>query len=248
MANFTTGYTFGFAIGLSSLLAIAVASASMGLRPIQQINEKRDLQSKILGALGLPEDESQALRGPAIDTMYAERVEVIVIDDAGELLADKKIEDVLAERKVAKTEGRDAHLHAVYLRKDGQAIGAYAIEMSGKGLWGPISGYLAIAPDGVTVSGATFFAPKETPGLGYEITADTFIDQWKGKKIYDGSKPRPVRVVKGTAENICPGATEFCVDGVSGSTLTCNGVDQMVKDAVETYNPYLARVRAGGGR
>lgn len=247
MAKFSTGYTFGFATALCAALALAVASASMGLRPIQQVNERRDLQEKILGALGLPEDGSIDLQGEAIDTMYAERVEVIVVDDEGSVLSDKTLSDVLVERKEAKEQGREAHFHPVYLRKDGESVGAYAIEMAGKGLWGPVSGYLAIQPDGETVLGATFFAPKETPGLGYEITADHFTSQWVGKKIYGDGGARPIRVVKGAAELACADAVEYCVDGVSGATLTSNGVDRMVADAIETYNPYLERVRSGGG-
>lgn len=247
MAKFSTGYTFGFAATVCIVLSLAVASASMGLRPIQEVNERRDLQEKILSALGLPEDPEQRLQGTVIDETYAERVDVIVVDDEGELMPDKTLADVLAEHEAADTEDREPHLHAVYLRRDGDQIGAYAIPMEGKGLWGPVSGYLAIAPDGVTVSGVTFFAPKETPGLGYEIVNEPFTSQWVGKKIWDG-EPEPIRVVK-NAERVCEGEVEHCVDGVSGATITGNGVDDMVAEAIEIYNPYLQRVRtnAGGG-
>lgn len=245
--QFTTRYTFGFAAVICVVASVLVAGASLGLRPLQEVNERRDLRENILLALGLPEDPEVELAGPAIDELYEARVEVIVVDDAGNLVPDADFEDVTLEQTAAREEGRPPDLHAVYLRKDGERTGAYAIPMAGAGLWGPISGYLAIAPDGTTVSGATFFAPKETPGLGYEITAPAFIGQWDGKKIHDGEDFVPIDVVKGDAETLCRDRVEHCVDGVSGATITGRGVDAMVEDALETYEPYLTRVRAGGG-
>jgi Na+-transporting NADH:ubiquinone oxidoreductase subunit C len=249
MAKFSTGYTLGFAVAVCVVCSLAVASASIGLRPYQKLNEKREVESKILAALGLPEDDAIVLKGEAVDEMYAERVQPIVIDSEGKVLPDRTVEEVKAEAKAAKSEKRDPTIHAVYLRKDGETIAAYAIPVAGRGLWGPISGYLAIAPDGETVSGATFFAPKETPGLGYEIVADWFTDRFKGKKVYAGGEAKPIEVVKGSVSLACPGdAGIHCVDGISGSTLTCRGVTAMLADGIETYDPYLERVRSGGGR
>lgn len=248
--KFTPLYTFVFAGLLCTALALAVTAAAVGLRPIQEINERRDLQGQILGALGVTGADGEPLAKEAIDAAWAERVEVIVVDDSGATVAGKGLEDVAVERAKARTEKRPASLHTVFLRKDGDAVGAYAIEMNGMGLWGPISGYMALAPDGFTVTGATFFAPKETPGLGYEIVMPVFTDQWKGTTIYAGGSPKPIRVVKTSVAVECPGAqAAHCVDGISGATLTGRGVEAMVAEAVQTYEPWLERVRSGrGGR
>ncbi len=245
--QFTTAYTFRFAALLCVVLSLLVASASIGLRPLQEVNERRDLQQNILLALGLPEDPDVRLRGEAIDVLYEERVEVVVIDSDGNLQPDLTLDDVVHERAEARTERRPATIHAVYQRRDpGDRIGAYAIPMTGQGLWGPISGYLAVAPDGETVSGATFFAPQETPGLGYEITSDSFIRQWLGKSIHDGERFVPIDVVR-SAQDLCPDRIEHCVDGVSGSTITNRGVDAMVEQAVGVYEPFLQQIRERGG-
>lgn len=246
MPKFTPTYTLLFSTVLCALLALAVAGAAAGLRPFQEANERRDLHGKILGALGVTAEGGAPLVGEAIDAAWDARVAVIVVDDAGKVVEGATLESVAAEVEAADSEGREPRLHAVYQRKDGDAVGAYAIEMSGMGLWGPIWGYLAIAPDGVTVTGATFFAPKETPGLGYEITAADFTDQWVGRKIYGGGKPKPIRVIKTEVAVECPGdEAQHCVDGISGSTLTGRGVEAMVADAVETYEPWLKTVRGG---
>ena len=39
----------------------------------------------------------------------------------------------------------------------------------GKGLWGPIWGYVSFEEDLTTIYGAIFAHAKETPGLGAEI-------------------------------------------------------------------------------
>ena len=42
--------------------------------------------------------------------------------------------------------------------------------MRGKGLWGPIWGFIALKDDMNTISGAVFDHKSETPGLGAEIS------------------------------------------------------------------------------
>lgn len=88
------------------------------------------------------------------------------------------------------------------------------IPMEGKGLWGPIWGYLAIAPDGTTLLGAKFDHKSETPGLGGEITTEKFQSQFRGKRISE----RPL---------------EF--DAITGATKTSNGVKEMIDHTLQMY-------------
>ena len=96
------------------------------------------------------------------------------------------------------------------------------IPMKGNGLWGPIWGYLALAPDGKTVVGVTFDHKSETPGLGGEITTEKFQHQFAGKQIMDQGGLLPV---------------EF--DAISGATKTSNGVKEMIDSTLEKYSGYL---------
>ena len=94
------------------------------------------------------------------------------------------------------------------------------------------------------VTGVTFFAPKETPGLGAEIQSNKFKDQWVGKKVVDSAgKGKTIHVVKGDADVLCPGETDWCVDGVSGATITSRGVDAMVAQSLNRYDNYLVKLR-----
>lgn len=250
---FNTGYTFGFATVVCVVCSLSVVSLSIGLRDTQEANRRRDFQGNILSAVGLPEDGG-SLKGPAIDSLWEERIEFRAIDPQGKLVegasgdldGDGDTDEADVALASAEAKGGDAppKILGVYVRKDSGKDGAYAISLQGAGLWGPISGYLALDPKAREVTGATFFAPKETPGLGAEITKDAFKQQWVGEQIVDNSgNKQAIRVVKGDSEVICSDDPKHCVDGVSGATITSRGVDAMVGQALTWYDPYLQKLR-----
>lgn len=93
------------------------------------------------------------------------------------------------------------------------------LPMEGNGLWGPIWGYLAIAPDGKTVLGARFDHKSETPGLGGEITTEKFQSQFSGKPFWNNGRMVPIEV-----------------DAISGATKTSNGVKEMIDKTMMMYS------------
>ncbi len=247
-----TGYIFAFAAGVCLVCSLGLAVTSQALKERQQVNIKRDFQKNVLLALDLPGDGQPPLVGEQIEAMYAERVKLVVIDTTGVVQEGKVKADVESARAAAKGTDNPVALMPVYTRVDDGNVVNYAIEANGVGLWGPISGFIALGSDGYSVTGATFFASKETPGLGYEITQPKFTQQFKkaaGKRIHDGTSPRGIGVKKpGTTAGLCPGdEIAYCVDGVSGATITGDGVDAMVAEAVVAYEPYLTHIRNGGG-
>jgi len=247
MAEFGNGYILGFATVVCVVSSLALAGTHSALKPMQDTNIRRDFQKDVLAAVGLPED-GKPLTGPDIDKLYAERVKIVIIDKAGKIQEGKTIDDANAARTAVKGTTKPPELLAVYERIDDGKVGALALPLYGRGLWGPISGFVALAPDGKSVTGSVFFAPSETPGLGYEITSSAFEDQWKGKSLADASgDSRPVKVVKGKASELCADDPTHCVDGITGATLTCRGVNEMMGQAVTYYDPYLRELRANGG-
>lgn len=246
---YSTGYTFGFAALVCVLCSTALATVSMGLKPQQEANARRDVQKNILAALGLPEGGGE-IWGEQIDALWAEKIQLKAIDPASgaELSVAQADQDgngvfdaadlAVAREKVKGTKNAPPVL-GVFERTDTHTL---AIPMVGKGLWGEISGYVALDAKATTVQGTAFFAGKETPGLGYEIVKEPFKAQWVGKKVADASgATKPIRVPKPSE---CDEKNDpHCVDGISGATLTCRGVDAMVADALGRYEPYLKRVR-----
>ena len=112
---------------------------------------------------------------------------------------------------------------------DGKAV--KVVSLKGMGLWGGISGYLAIDPEG-KVYGAYFNHEGETAGLGAEIKdSQAWQEKFIGKQIWDENGNVVLSVVK-KVEN--PAAQ---VDCVTGATLTSNGVDAMLKDGLKNVKP-----------
>ena len=102
------------------------------------------------------------------------------------------------------------------------------VSLKGMGLWGGISGYIAIHGDeDPVVYGAYFNHESETAGLGAEIKdSQEWQEKFIGKKIFvdpaDGSE-----VALSVVKKVEDPATQ--VDCVTGATLTSNGVNDMIK-------------------
>jgi len=115
---------------------------------------------------------------------------------------------------------------------DGKDI--LVVSLKGMGLWGGISGYLAIDPEG-KVYGAYFNHDSETAGLGAEIKdSQEWQERFIGKQIWDEQGNVVLSVVK----KVDNPATQ--VDCVTGATLTSNGVDAMLKDGLKGFQAYAA--------
>lgn len=230
MPQFSTGYNFGFAVGLSLLLSLGVAGAAQGLRPKIEKNKERDKQIAILSSLGIPEEGQPALKGEAVDTAWDANVKVVVVNrETGQAVADGDWEADWAEHE-------EPTLLPVFQKVDASGTPQlYAIYLTGNGLWGPISAYLAVTTDGDTAKGATFFAPKETPGLGAEIQNTSFESQFVDEAV---DSARPI----GVSKTPCLADDRYCVDGISGATLTSKGVNAMLEDGLQLYSAFLGNL------
>lgn len=134
---------------------------------------------------------------------------------------------------------KDKRLLPVYVcKKDTSKY--YVFPMWGKGLWGPIWGFIALKSDLNTVYGAVFDSKDETPGLGAEINKPKFQKDFAGKKLYDNKGDfTSIQVVKGGA----PQSDIHGVDAVSGGTITSKGVQAMLYDCLSSYETFIANNR-----
>lgn len=113
-------------------------------------------------------------------------------------------------------------------RVDGQR--KYVFPLKGMGLWGGISGFIAVDADLDTVYGAYFNHESETAGLGAEIKdSQAWQEQFRGKRIADADGRVTLAVVK----KVDDAATQ--VDAVTGATLTSDGVSAMLADCLPKY-------------
>ncbi len=236
MQKGSNAYTFLFALIVCVVCSFSISFVSEGLKSKKELNVSLDIKKNILKAVVLREAPEAGIESEALLSLYKEKIEEWVVDAEGNIVEGKKPDDL--------KEGDDAY--PLYVYKEGQETVAYCFPISGKGLWSTLYGYFALEPDAMTVRGVTFYKHGETPGLGAEIEKDWFLDNYKGKKIWDKREKllKPVAVVKGkVADFISKDQADFYVDGISGATITSKGVTALVANWVNIYEPFLGKIR-----
>jgi Na+-transporting NADH:ubiquinone oxidoreductase subunit C len=234
------------------VVAAILSSAASFLKPFQEQNVRTEKIMNILKAVSIETEKKDA-----DDTYQKYIVEEYTISRDGEVMSvyrsgtmeqgevrafdiDLKVElKKNADLKAGK--GTDEPLFPMFVcQKDGDTF--YVIPLRGSGLWGPVWGNLAVGDDFRTVYGANFDHQGETPGLGAEISTPIFQDQFPGKTIFDEDYNfTSIRVVKGGASVLPQNEQVHAVDGISGGTITSNGVDDMLRDCLENYVPYIKK-------
>ncbi len=112
----------------------------------------------------------------------------------------------------------------------------FLLPVYGKGLWGPIWGYVALDSDKNTVFGAVFSHKGETPGLGAEIDKPAFQKMFEGKQLFDDNKSFVSIKVQKAGANL---GTNHEVDAISGGTITSKGVETMLLSCLKGYEQFL---------
>ena len=243
--NESIGKTLSVVVALCLVCAIIVSFASVQLRPLQQANKNKDIQSNILAAAGIDKVEN------VLETFDAKIEARVVNMTTGEFvdtdptifdfekskydaalsvsLQEKGVKDIAGIQRVTKES-------PVYIsKKEDGSVDAIILPIQGYGLWGLMYGFISLESDGETVKGIIFYKHNEAPGLGGEIQNPQWTATWEGKEL-------PIQIVKGTAGN-----DEHKIDGLSGATLTSNGVDHAVDfwTGENGFGPFLAKVRKG---
>lgn len=226
-------FTFGFAAVMVLIVAILLSVAAIGLKPFQDQNVKAEKMQSILQSIGVNVEMKDA------DSTFNHHIrEQIVLSIDGKVVeGEAKAFDIDLKKEQDKIKAGDAdkQLFPLFVFKKEDST-FYVIPLRGKGLWGPIWGYIALLEDKNTVYGASFDHKGETPGLGAEISTDVFEQQFLGKKIFDeGGKFASIKVMKGGAKP----SDKHAVDAISGGTVTSNGVSEMLSRTLKSYVPYL---------
>lgn len=133
------------------------------------------------------------------------------------------------------------------------AAEGWVFPVNGFGLWDAIYGYLAIAPNGETVIGISWYQQKETPGLGANIATPEWQSDFPGKLIFQQNAEGKIdfktaelgiNVVKGKVSEVLGSSpkAKSAVDGMAGATLTGNGVTAAYKETLAPYRPFLIKI------
>ena len=249
----SNSYIFRFAVIMVVLVAAVLTAVATLLKPMQEANKNAEKMQAILSSANINVERSES-----IDTYNKQLLAEYTINQEGEIVSTykggeeaadapdrafninmKKLLDELKRYKKGNlSEPPDFPMYVLEGREEDSL---FIIPVRGKGLWGPIWGYLAMKKDMNTVVGASFDHDGETPGLGAEINTDEFSDQFKGKKLFnEKGEFVSIDVVKGGVDNSSV-PPEHGVDAISGGTITSNGVSDMIKDVIENYLPFIKK-------
>ena len=241
---------------VSLVCSSLVASEAVVLKPRQVANAILDMRRNILAVAGLLDparDVDELFEGiePRVLDLetgaYADDIDPETFDPAEAAKDLEQSVEVPAEIDVARVGRRAKHALVYLVRRDGE-VSKIILPVSGYGLWSTMVGFLALEADGNTVADITFYSHGETPGLGDFIAKPAWRRLWRGKRAFDESGNLKLQVVKGRVSADDPLA-DYHVDGVSGATLTGNGVTKMMQYWLSDhgYGPYLRNIQGGEG-
>ncbi len=220
-------YTIVYATVIVIIVAFLLAFVASALKPTQDANVAIDKKQQILASLNI-----RGVEKSATDAKYAEVITEAPVFEA----KSTNVIDGLDGFKVDSKEFKEKR--PLYIANiDGET--KYIVPMTGAGLWGGIWGYVALNEDCETVFGTYFSHESETAGLGARITEEWFQTSFNGKKLYaDGdTKTIALSVVKKGKEGTLSEANY--VNGVTGATLTSNGVNEMIQKSLANYQDIL---------
>ena len=193
-------------IGLCLLCSAIISFIAIQLRSVQENNVVLDMQKKIVSSAGLDEvygSVENAMSNIKTLIIDLDRGEIVDINPdtyelSKELREDGKYKFLSAEEDVASIKKREKY-SKVYIEYKDNEINTLILPVRGYGLWGFL----------------------------YEIDNPKWKALWKGKKIYQENGEVSLKVIKGsvmkTSDNF-----SYEIDGLSGATLTCNGVSNLI--------------------
>lgn len=233
MKNFSNTYIFIFSIVMVVIVALLLSLAAMQLKPYQDKNIEVEKKQNILSSIGIKStvDDAVELYSKYITDSY-------VVNNKGE--KQEGVDAFTVELKKELGKPAQERLLPVYIGTLDNNSKAYVLPLRGKGLWGPIWGYISLQPDMNTVFGTVFDHQGETPGLGAEISTEWYQKFFIGKTLFqDSTQFVSIKVIKGGAKKDDPHA----VDAISGGTITSKSLEAMLDSCLIQYKPFFIQNR-----
>ena len=241
MKKDSNGYIFLYSTVLVAVVAVLLALAATYLKPAQTANAVAAKQEMILSTVGLTQGVEEASdRKAFLQERFGKYiVEQLAVNAQGEVVTgvDAFAQDLRAELR----KPTDKAAYPLFVAQLDGGAKKYIFPLAGKGLWGDLWGYIALDADMITVYGTAFDHAGETPGLGAEITTPHFTTQFPGKKVFRNGQFSSIAVVK-----VGKPLDDWTVDGISGGTMTSQGVQAMLDSSLRVYLPYIQSVQQGG--
>ena len=230
MKTNSNSYTIIYSVIIVVIVAFLLAFVSQALKPMQDANVALDKKKQILNSLNIRDLNDAQADAKYKEVVVADRV----IDEKGKVLLPGTTGGENAGFKLDSKDYKEGKLALYICRVNGET--KYVIPVYGMGLWGPISGYIALNADKSTVYGVYFNHESETAGLGAEIKDNkAWQEKFQGKKLFKNGDDKAIAL--SVEKKVEDPTTQ--VDGVTGATLTSNGVRDMLHEALGKYLVFI---------
>lgn len=225
----SNSYTIIYSIIIVILVAFLLAFVFQALKPMQDANVALDKKKQILNSLNIRDLNNEEAAAKYQEVVLADEI----IDGQGNVLEKGEQGGENYGFKLNSADFKNGKLALFVCKVDGQT--KYVIPVYGMGLWGAINGYIAINADKSTVFGTYFDHESETAGLGAEIKDNrAWQNQFQGKKLFAQD---PHKIALAVSKKVEDPSTQ--VDGITGATLTSNGVTEMLQTCLGAYMNFL---------
>lgn len=230
MKTNSNSYTIIYSVIIVIIVAFLLAFVFQALKPMQDANVALDKKKQILNSLNIRDLNDAQADAKYKEVIVADRV----IDEKGKVLLPGTTGGENAGFKLDSKDYKEGKLTLYICRVNGET--KYVIPVYGMGLWGPISGYIALNADKSTVYGVYFNHESETAGLGAEIKDNkAWQEKFQGKKLFKNGDDKAIAL--SVEKKVEDPTTQ--VDAVTGATLTSNGVRDMLHEALGKYLVFI---------
>lgn len=254
-------YTLAFTAAVCVVCSLAVAASTVLLQERQRANQFLYLQKNVLQATGLVPAGAR-IADDEVLRLFERRVRVRLVDlRSGDYVEHPEGDPRRYDQRRARSDPAQSrpappnlaqvkrlpNLATVYLVAGNERPEQVVIPIEGIGLYGTLYGFIALDRDMTTVRGLAFYENRETPGLGGEVDNPKWRALWPGRKAFDAEWVPRIALAKGPAGP--PDQDPHRVDGLSGATITSNGVSRMLAFWLgeQGFGPYLGKLRERGG-
>ena len=243
---------FGVAILVALFSSVLVSTTSVALKPLQDAHleaERVARMERMLDTLPGMRDVMLELGVDALETRlvdletgaFVPEVDAAEFDLTSAMADPEQSIEIPSGEDVARL-GRRSTIAPVYLlQKEGELF-LVVLPISGSGYQSTLRAMLALDADLSTIAALTITEQGETPGLGARIEDPDWQASWAGKSISDQTGQIVIDVVRGNATE------PYQVDGISGATVTSNGVANMLRYWLgpHGFGPFLRRLESEG--
>ena len=248
---YSNNYTLGFVFIVTLVLGTMLSFTKDSVKSLQDQNLKADVQKTILRSLNFEENLLES--NESIEQTFKNYIDAKCVNVEGEIV-ECNIEEVDIEK--------NEETLPIYIRMNNEEIEGIALPIAGKGLWSTIFGYIALNPDTDSVLGIQFYKHGETPGLGGEVEKKWFTDNFVNHPIKESNGeityvPKKIRNENGKiiSISVIKGGVDYSssnksaihqVDGISGATVTADGVSDFLLEDLLRYEKTLDKIRDYG--